>query len=59
MQQWGAGAEPDGVWVAPVVTEWAGWKPEVSERAVAVAPGGGGHLLVLDEPAPWCPRHHG
>lgn len=59
MQQRRAGAGPDDVWVAPVGSEWAGWKPEVSEQAVTVAPGDGGHLLVLDEPAPWCPRRHG
>ncbi len=59
MQPRRTGAGPVAVRVGPVGSEWAGWKPEVSEQAVTVAPGDGGHLLALDEPALWCPRHHG
>lgn len=58
-QQRRTGAGPVPVWVGPVGSEWAGWKPEVSEQVVTVAPGDGGHPLELDEPALWCPRRHG
>lgn len=47
------------VWAGPVASEWAGWKPEVLEPAVTVAPGVGGRRLALYESAPWCRRRHG
>lgn len=56
MQPRRAGAGPVAVQVGPVGSEWEGWKPEVLEQAVTVAPGDGGRLLVLDAPARWC--HH-
>ncbi len=47
------------VWVGPVGSEWAGWKPEVLAQVATVAPGDGGHPPALGEPAPLCPRRHG
>ena len=54
-----AGAGPVAVQVGPVGSEWEGWKLEVSEQAVTVAPGDGGRLLVLGARARWCPRRRG
>lgn len=59
MQPRRAGAGPVAVQVGPVGSEWEGWKLEVSEQAVTVAPGDGGRLLVLGARARWCPRRRG
>lgn len=51
VQQTREGAEPDAAWMGPVASEWVGSKLEGSGQGVTAAPGDGGRLLVLDEPA--------